>query len=174
MWIINLLHRSWYYPNYPIVWPRHHTDLALPQSQKCLGIPLDQTFVLGFLDAVQIQATEQPPMQVGGLAGSLPGSLGSVRRILTVDRGWRPCGPKAMYHERRLLVLERRGRAGPCRRAVTLQDASATPSSAGRGSPITRQSFIPAGGGEGNSQSCEQIGAQVGPCKLKFEGARRH
>jgi hypothetical protein len=95
-----------------------------------------------------IQAREQPLTQVGSLIGSLIGSLlgspSSLRRILTISGGRRPCGRKVIYHERRRLDLKRRGRARPCRRAVTLQGTSVTPSSAKRGLLVTRQSFIQA------------------------------
>jgi len=152
-------------------------DPALPQSQsqECLGIPLNPDSRIGISRRRPIQAGEQPPMQVGSLAGSLPGSPSGVRRVLTVGGGWRPCGRKAMHHERRRLDLERRGRAGPCRRAVTLQGASATPSSAGRGSLVTRQSLILAGGEErGTHKATSKSERRSSPAKGDLRERCRH
>jgi len=80
-----------------------------------------------------------------------------------------------MHHERRRLDLERRGRAGPCRRAVTLQGASATPSSAGRGSLVTRQSLILVGGEErGTHKATSKSERRSSPVKGDFRERCRH
>jgi hypothetical protein len=91
-------------------------------------------------------------------------------RRATANAGREPCGEPAGEPERptqdsdcrrRTETLRTKGNASRAKttgsqatreswavRAVTLQGASATPSSAGRGSLVTRQSFVPAGGEE--------------------------
>jgi hypothetical protein len=49
----------------PFAWPHHHMDPGLPQSQECLGIPLNPDSRIGISRRRPIQAREQPPMQVG-------------------------------------------------------------------------------------------------------------
>jgi hypothetical protein len=150
-------------------------DPALPVAVAgMLRDPTQPNSRIGISRRRPIQAREQPPTQVGSLTGSLPESLSGVHRILTIGRGRRPCGRKAMHHERRRLDLERRGRAEPCRRAVTLQGASATPSSAGQGSLVTRQSFIPVGEERGTHKAASKLECKSCPAKGNLRERRRH
>jgi hypothetical protein len=90
----------------------HGSSPAAVAVAGMLRDPTQPNSRIGISRRRPIQAREQPPMQVGSLAGSLPGSLSGIRRILTVGGGWRPCGRKAMHHERRRLDLEDEGELG--------------------------------------------------------------
>jgi hypothetical protein len=157
----------------PFAWPRHHMDPALPQSQpqECLG---SHSTKLSYWDF------------------STPSNPG---QRATANTGREPCREPAGESEPCTQDSDCRRRMETLRTKGNASRAKTTGSRATRESWAVRQSSHTAGRvgdaefswtrivsdeagfhtsrwrREGNSQSCEQIGAQAWPCEGGFEGA---